>query len=156
MIEFNGYITGDAEKRFVKKSCAFGRNILIVSMSMFWPAIIFFTITMQSWFWSAGYGLLFLIVCFTASSPLVTKNVLQCKPKRIHTEDEYIISITDKDTNYRLISDVKQVLVYDDFYELVFPFGKISDSYICQKSLLTKGTLDEFEALFENKLVKGK
>ena len=33
-----------------------------------------------------------------------------------------------------------------------FIFGKISDKFICQKDLLTKGSLEEFERIFEGKI----
>ena len=46
----------------------------------------------------------------------------------------------------------KSGLKADHFYFIKFPFGKYSDKFICQKSLLTQGTLEEFEALFEGKI----
>ena len=55
---------------------------------------------------------------------------------------------------YRNIEDVKCVRDFGEFYELVFPFGKISEKFICQKDLLSKGTLAEFEALFGDKILR--
>ena len=40
------------------------------------------------------------------------------------------------------------------WYEIVFPFGKISSNFICQKNLIFKGSLEEFEDLFNGKIVK--
>ena len=51
-----------------------------------------------------------------------------------------------------VIGDAKQVRDFGEFYEIVFLFGKISDKFICQKNLLTKGTLEQFESLFNGKL----
>ena len=50
----------------------------------------------------------------------------------------------------------KYIEEYDHgaFYEFVVPFGKVSDKFICQKSLLTKGTLGDFEKLIGEKLIK--
>ena len=31
---------------------------------------------------------------------------------------------------------------------MVFPFGKVSEKFICQKSLLSEGTLEDFEKLY--------
>lgn len=53
-----------------------------------------------------------------------------------------------------MIKDVKNVYDHGEFYDLVFPFGKISGKFICQKNLLTEGTLAEFEALFDGKIVR--
>ena len=53
-----------------------------------------------------------------------------------------------------MISDVKKVVDHGEFYELSFVFGKVSDKFICQKSLLTKGTLEEFKAMFGDKVYR--
>ena len=53
-----------------------------------------------------------------------------------------------------MISDAKQLRDFGEFYEIVFPFGKVSDKFICQKNLLTQGTLEEFEKLFEGKTTR--
>ena len=62
--------------------------------------------------------------------------------------------MTDKSEEFRLIADAAKVIDYGDFYYISFPFGKISNNFVCQKDLLTQGTLEEFEALFEGKIVK--
>lgn len=49
------------------------------------------------------------------------------------------------------ISGVLYVEVYAEFYHIVF---EDADDCICQKRLLTQGTLDDFETLFNNKLIK--
>ena len=75
-------------------------------------------------------------------------------PKRIYTRDNHIVCVADKYTDSKLISDVTKVLDHGEFYELCFPFGKISEKFICQKSLLFKGSLGAFERLFKGKIVK--
>ena len=52
------------------------------------------------------------------------------------------------------ISKVKKVLDMGEWYYVIFKFGDISNSWICQKNLLIKGSLEEFEKLFEGKLVR--
>ncbi len=63
-----------------------------------------------------------------------------------------VICIADKYKECRKISDVKRVRDYGEFYELVFPLSKMSEKFICQKNLLTKGTLEEFKRLFRGKI----
>ena len=75
-------------------------------------------------------------------------------PKKIVTDNDYIISIADKYSDSRNINDVKLVRDFGEFYEIIFPFGKISEKFICQKNLLVKGTIEEFEALFGDKIVR--
>ena len=52
------------------------------------------------------------------------------------------------------ISKVRKVLDMGEWYYVIFKYGDISNSWICQKNLLTKGTLEEFEKLFEEKVVR--
>ena len=53
------------------------------------------------------------------------------------------------------INKIKQVVDYGEFYYVVFYMGMLFViGAMCQKNLLTKGTLEEFEAKFVDKLVR--
>lgn len=149
MIEFEGYISGLAEQFFWKKARKLSQNILFVSILVFLPIFILVAVKSHNWLLLGGYCTLFLWVPLLACIPKSKKEKLALLPKRVYTEDEYIISIAGDREEYRLISDAKQVRDHGEFYEIIFPFGKVSDKFICQKDLLTKGTLEEFEALFD-------
>ena len=75
-------------------------------------------------------------------------------PNRIYTEQGKIVCVAQRYTERRNIADVKCVRDFGEFYELVFPFGKVSEKFICQKDLLTKGTLEKFEALFGDRIIR--
>ena len=75
-------------------------------------------------------------------------------PKRIYSDGESITCVGANYIESKLIGDETLVRDFGEFYELVYPFGKISDKFICQKDLLTQGTIEDFEALFKNKIVK--
>ena len=75
-------------------------------------------------------------------------------PKKIYVEDEYIVCVGEAYEESKFIDDVAKVIDHGEFYELVFPFGNASDKFICQKGLLTKGTLEEFEQLFSGKITR--
>ena len=75
-------------------------------------------------------------------------------PKRIYTNDDTIVCVADRYTDSKFIDDVKKVIDHGAYYELCFPFGKLSDNFICQKSLLTKGSISEFERHFKGKIIK--
>lgn len=55
----------------------------------------------------------------------------------------------------RKISKVKKVLDCGEVYYIIFKFGDITNSWICQKNNIINGTIEEFESLFQTKLVKG-
>ena len=152
MIEFNGYIDGAARKRFWHNNRVMGVKILLVAAVLIFPGIMVFGIQAQNW--------LLVIMCAAAVfllplAALIPQAEKSMTPKKIVVDEESIACTTDKEIVTKWISDVKQVIDHGEFYELVFPFGKISTNFICQKNLLTKGTLEEFEALFEGKITKG-
>lgn len=154
MIEFNGYLSGAAEKAFFRK----GRNILTKGyyiVLLFSIPMVFFvgTIFDSNTFFYAIYGFLVLIPLLFFI-PQSKKEKLAVLPKKIYTDHEHIVCIAERYTDSKLIADVKEVIDHGEYYELSFPFGKLSDKFICQKDLLTKGTLSEFESLFKGKIRK--
>lgn len=52
------------------------------------------------------------------------------------------------------VEKVKAVIDVGEWYYIIFKFGDIGNSWVCQKDLLTKGTIDEFEKIFEGKIVR--
>ena len=154
MIEFNGYLTGSAEEYFQKRSKTIGLKIGFAAMILLLPATVIVwlrtRISLFPYLYTAGF-LGFLLI---AIIPRGKKERLGLTPKKIFTEDGYIVCIADRYTDSRLISEVKCVKKFPEFYELVFPFGKISEKFICQKSLLTKGSLEEFEQMFECEIIE--
>lgn len=75
----------------------------------------------------------------------------------------YTVCITDKviqKTQYKQpmltleMDQVKRVRDDGKYYSIIY--ADISNAIICQKSLLVEGTLEEFEALFEGKIVRKK
>ena len=155
MIEFTGYITGEAEKRFVQKSRRIGLIFSSFAILFALPTAFLigkFVLHDDAFIYAMLAGLSILpLICFI---PKGKKEHLSMLPKRIYTRDNHIVCVADKYTDSKLISDVTKVLDHGEFYELCFPFGKISEKFICQKSLLTKGSLGAFERLFKGKIVK--
>ena len=152
--EFNGYLTGKAEKFLHKKDLAFGRNCYIFALLFFLPLVVYFFLKTQSLPIIIGYCVLIGIVPLMKFIPQSEKEKRQLTPYLIYVEDGYIISKSEKNEEYRALQDVEEVYDHREFYELKFPFGKVSNNFICQKSLLIKGTLEDFEALFEDKIIR--
>ena len=154
MIEFSGYLNGAAEKHFHKKAKILGQKILLSSVLILLPAIISISIRMKTCGVVIAYCSLFIIIPLLVLIPKRKKERVAITPKKVFTEGEYIICVADKYTESRLLNGAKLLRDFGEFYEIVFPFGKISDKFICQKDLCTQGTLEEFEALFEGKIVR--
>ena len=52
------------------------------------------------------------------------------------------------------IKKIKKVLDYEDCYYVIY--GDMNNCIVCQKDLLTEGTIEEFEALFQGKIIQKK
>lgn len=153
MIEFTGYLTGAAKKYFFKRGIKYLQNIFLGSAILVSPPIVIFALRIKSLLLIAGY-----IIAAVATLILPYMQVKLDKdkyvPKLIRIQDNILLSVSDGITESRYIEEVKEVRDYGEYYALVFPMGKLSEKFVCQKNLLTKGTLEEFEALFEGKIVK--
>lgn len=154
MIEFDGYIFGAAEKRFWARSRNLAQNVLLFAVLVLLPMVFRFAERVGSWVWIAGYCSLFLIIPLLLRIPKSEKEKRTLLPKKIYVEDEYIVCVGETYEESKLIDEVAKVIDHGEFYELVFPFGKVSDKFICQKCLLAKGTLEEFEQLFSGKITR--
>lgn len=153
MIEFKGYLTGDAKKYFFKRGIKYLQNIFLGSACLFLPAIVMFAIKIKMW--SILIGCLVMILIIIALPYLQVKTDKdKYVPKLIRIQDNILLSVSDGATESRYIEEVKEVRDYGEYYALVFPFWKLSEKFVCQKDLLTQGSLEEFEALFEGKIVK--
>jgi len=152
MIEFNGYISGKAKKHYESKVRALGIKIIVLTLLTLLPTAVFFTVQLDKISILGYYFLLCVILLFAVLIPKPKKERNKQLPKKIFVENDCIICMADAYTESKFIEDVKEVIEYDEFYDIIFSFGNLSDKYVCQKSLLTKGTIEEFEALFEGKI----
>ena len=154
MIDFKGYLTGKTEKHYHKRNKLFSWILMTAALLALLPGTISISITIKM------YILLIINVFGLVIVPLITlipdskKTRKEMTPKRITFEDGVITCVADKYVEQKTIDSVKLVRDYGDFYELVFPFGNISMKFICQKDLLVSGSIEEFEALFEGKIVR--
>lgn len=153
MIEFNGYLTGAAKKCFIRRTVKYLQNTFLAAACLVFPAIILFAIRMR--IWSILVGCLIVILAIVILPYLQVKtDKNKYVPKMIRIQDNIILYVSDKLTESKSVDDVKEVRDCGEYYILLFPFGKYSDKFVCQKELLTQGTLEAFEALFEGKIVK--
>lgn len=151
-MEFSGRLTGAAEKHFYKRSRILGQKIIFLSALLIAPSIVSFAIRFKKWSSVAVFVGLFMCIMLLVSIPKSKKERSQITPKKIVVEDEYIVCVAEKYTETRMVTDVKMVKDFGEYYELCFRIGKSSDKFVCQKSLLTKGTIEDFETLFNGKI----
>lgn len=153
MIEFNGYLTGAARKRCYNRGRALGLKIALPALLLLSPLLIY-AIIHKHLIVAVVFAEIFVLLPLLVGRPFTKKEKLATTPKRIYIEDKHIVCITDRYEEIRKLKDVKRVTDRGEYYEIDFVYGRLSSSFVCQKKLLSKGTLEKFEALFEGKLVK--
>lgn len=101
-------------------------------------------------------ALLFLIffVVFAVMCWLPQKGIAQRAPKSVTIDNGTIEVKSSLIYQTRTLDMVKAVKDMGDWYVFDFFLPNKSGYFICQKSLLVEGTLEEFEQLFEGKIVR--
>lgn len=157
MIEFNGFLTGVSQKFFCKQivkiqqkcmACALiiGFILLPVIFQMLYgdiieilPKIIIAEIIL-------------FIIAILLPNIQTKKEKERITPQKIYIDKDKIVSKSNAMVDTRFIQDVKEVKDYGEFY--YFVFKAYSYRFVCQKDLLTHGSLEEFENLFAGKIKK--
>lgn len=102
------------------------------------------------------FSLLFLIYFSRWDSPL--NGFYKSVPEKIIIDSKQSIIETSGITKYCYKSvnfdEIKEILDLEKFYEFKFYGLAGSRFFICQKDLIIEGTIEEFEKLFEDKIVR--
>lgn len=150
MIEFKGRLTGASEKRFYKKAQSVVRICLLIGLSMMITTFTFL-VQLPGTLAYIPWGSAFVLFLLTYL-PYPKKEREKMIPRKISIVEDTMTVQTNSGMESRYVTDVKIVRDCGEFYELIFPYGKGSYSFICQKDLLVTGTLEEFEMLFDGKI----
>ena len=153
MIEFNGRLTGEANARFFEKTRTQTQKISsIVMLVFFGPVSLIQAFKNHHYFMLTSVFLIWLMIFLSAYIPLSTKEKEKIIPRRVFIYEGVITSVSNKQQVSNSLDKVKEVLDCKTYYEIVFGLGESGVGFICQKDLLSQGTLEEFEALFEGKM----
>lgn len=76
---------------------------------------------------------------------------------RIDTEDDLVVIFAEQYTDDRSLSKVEYIYDCGDWYVFKFSEGpNFPPRFVCQKNLIVEGTIEEFEKMFEGKIVRKK
>lgn len=151
MIVFEGKPTNECRKFLIKKHKK--GNWIPTSVTAFLLSIPLVWLC----FLNVNFGFLlitiWLIPLFSLMPP-GKKEVNRFLPHKVlfDTDESTVVISMEKGEHFRMLNEVKRVYDYRYWYYLDIDFG--DPYFICQKDLLTEGTLEEFEALFEGKIVR--
>jgi len=157
MIEFNGELSNECKKSVRRKGIKVIVFACVIFILVFCIPTIIVAIVLKTWFIPiaiiiviviAGIGLAlgfsFEIVKILRLNGLI----------KIDIEQGTITFSNKQDYINKHILQVKKVVDKGNWYDICFYFGYKSGTITCQKNLITKGTIEEFEKLFEGKIVR--
>ena len=163
MIEFNGPITEENQLNRMKKV---DRTVIFVffgGLILLWIILIVFELVFSGflqdlWKECAICSVIMLMVIFLiAKTPKKVVLRFRLSPHIIIKEEELSLELWkngEKVWRTRKLSRVKKVLDCGEVYYIIFKFGDITNSWICQKNNIISGTIEEFELLFQSKIIK--
>lgn len=156
MIEFNGYLTGKSQKFFCKQIVKLQQKIILFTLiPIFIILMIVFYLVFDV---IALYPEVIISEIILSALALLLPNIQTKKekekitPQKVYIENDMIVSKSNAAVDTRFMKDVKEVRDYGEFY--YFVFKAYSYRFVCQKDLLTQGTIEEFESLFAGKIKK--
>ena len=157
MIVFSGVVSDEIQSKTFKKRqqyvfrvCAIGSVALIIVGGALW-----FLLNGELKRWLLASGVLIGVIILTT---------LWNPRKKLPFRWEYHITIDEEKIVQesplwpkplqKPIKKIKKVLDDKDCYYVIY--GDMNNSIVCQKNLLTEGSIEEFEALFQGKIIRKK
>lgn len=152
MIIFNGEISNKSKNYLLRCNKIGGFISGLVPAIIILVPIIILTIVSN---WAYAIAIPFIIAFpFITSIPCSKKNRYQIYPEEIKIFDEQIFCTNSKYNLMRELSQVRIIKDYGEWYHIQFDFPHRDIHFICQKNLIVQGTVEEFEKLFEGKIVR--
>lgn len=152
MIEFKGEISGKSKEFLLKRQVFMQFSVFLII------AIVFMIPVLLATFLLDGIAIICSIPLLTAVLlsllPPTQKQQKLFVPQRIFLdlEEGTVVHQCEKMERFHMLDTVAKVLHYGEWYYLVFNYSDRDQYFVCQKDLLVRGTIEEFEALFEGKI----
>lgn len=150
MIEFNGTVSRTIYKHLIKKIFLLGIVEILLGVALFGiPFIFLFRDDLESTIIVVVINV-FVLSVLVINCSIINEQIPLC----IKIEEEKISGNYKNGYRMRNVGDVKKVVDYGVFYDIIFYFPNKWGNCVCQKDLIVKGTLEDFEKLFEGKIVR--
>lgn len=152
MIVFNGELS-ENNKKFLNRKM---KNVSIIStciLSIILVIPITLAVVFDDTIWAIAYIIIPALILFSVV-PIPKKKWDTICPTEISINDETVIIHGETFHQEREISQLKRIIDFGDCYKMEFVFPHKSFSCLCQKNLIVKGTLEEFEERFADIIVR--
>ena len=96
-----------------------------------------------------------IIVALAASAPFIKSNESAILPSHIVIYDDGRMESMSENFHWvQRIDQIKEIIDWGDWYQIVFLPSSKNLRFICQKDLISYGSLADFENLFQGKIVR--
>lgn len=152
MLVFSGDLSQSCKKNVIKKQKILTSLVaFIISCIFSIPFIIL--IIKYNWIFIIAILAIFTLPIFQYFSFRGSVQDL-ILPNKIIINNEFIVSLGKNFHHERKIQHIKKIVDYGDWYQIFFKYPYKNQTYICQKDLIKKGTIEDFENLFKGKIVR--
>lgn len=153
MIVFSGVVSDEIQRKTMKRrnTYSFCLSCIVVSAVIVLDGILFIVFVGDMIGWiilSATLIVAVLLQLFFACMELPFRWEYNIT---IDSENIVVVSPIWPKSLQKPMKKIKKVLDVGDCY---FIYGDISNCIVCQKNLIQEGTIEEFEALFQEKIVR--
>ena len=152
MIEFSGEMSEKCVRYMLKEESkgAF-YSFLIAGLIFCIPMIV----AAFAWYWLCILAVpCAVIIALIAGKPPSKKDYNLIIPSTIIVYNDVLISKSEKFSHTISIEKVKKIVDMGDWYHIYFDFAHKNPRFVCDKSLIKKGTIEDFEKLFSNKIIR--
>ena len=150
MIEFKGDIS-EACKKYIWK-----KETRVQQLSCLIVSVLFSIVTVVVAILYELIILLFLIAfaAFVLLGSIPQKGIEKRIPKKITVVQNCLYLEAESFSISCELGDVKAIMDMGEWYDIEFAFPRKNIYFVCQKNLLVQGAIEEFEELFEGKIVR--
>lgn len=153
MIEFSGEISGQTLNYILKQERNRGLvAACIVSVLAAIAIVVVAVIYDTVYFIGLAFPVIFVVISIFAKPGKSTYHLIL--PQRVYIEEDILVSENEKFSFSRKLDQVETVIDFGEGYYIKFYSAYRCPKFVCQKSLLTKGTIEEFENLFSDKITR--
>ena len=153
MIEFKGELSKTCKEFVVKNEANCARRAATIAYVPFAVAdIIWWAVSGKLYVLIALPALVFPV--FLAGIKPREKDYGAIMTKRVMIEGNELKCEGDQFRETKTMDQIKCVIDYGEWYQIEFGFPGKSQRFICQKDLITQGTIEDFENLFADKIIR--
>ena len=149
MIEFNGNLTGKAKKHYIKRLMNSGSLCMIFMFSLTVPFWLLFGHEIGRIFETVVLLLVTILLMPLLLRLFITKKEKdRMNLKKVTISSEFVKAYSENIKTKNKISKIKKIIDYGEYYDIVFPGFYFTSMYVCQKDLISKGSIKDFEKMW--------